>query len=153
MKLVELTNQQFDEYAKYHPLNNYCQTSKYALIMSEYGFSYDYIGYVDDNNNILAATLILTKRIANRTKYGYAPKGFLINYYDQELLKDFLNQIRKHYKKQNFVFIKFNPEIIIGETNKGNRYIMSYNGNVRIIDELKSMNVKRRLELKEFDLL
>ena len=153
MKLVELTNQQFDEYAKYHPLNNYCQTSKYALIMSEYGFSYDYIGYVDDNNNILAATLILTKRIANRTKYGYAPKGFLINYYDQELLKDFLNQIRKHYKKDNFVFIKFNPEIIIGETNKGNKYIMSYNGNVRIIDELKSMNVKRRLELKEFDLL
>lgn len=153
MKLVELSSQQFDEYAKYHPLNNYCQTSKYALIMSEYGFSYDYIGYVDDNNNILAATLILTKRIANRTKYGYAPKGFLLNYYDQELLKDFLNQIRKHYKKQNFIFIKFNPEIIIGETNKGNRYIMSYNGNVRIIDELKSMNVKRRLELKEFDLL
>ena len=153
MKLVELTNQQFDEYAKYHPLNNYCQTAKYALIMSEYGFSYDYIGYVDDNNNILAATLILTKRIANRTKYGYAPKGFLINYYDQELLKDFLTQLRKHYKKQNFVFIKFNPEIIIGETNKGNKYIMSYNGNVRIIDELKSMNVKRRLELKEFDLL
>lgn len=153
MKLVELTNQQFDEYAKYHPLNNYCQTSKYALIMSEYGFNYDYIGYVDDNNNIVAATLILTKRIANRTKYGYAPKGFLINYYDQELLKDFLNQLRKHYKRQNFIFIKFNPEIIIGETNKGNKYIMSYNGNVRIIDELKSMNVKRRLELKEFDLL
>ena len=53
MKLVELTNQQFDEYAKYHPLNNYCQTSKYALIMSEYGFNYDYIGYVDDNNKYL----------------------------------------------------------------------------------------------------
>ena len=99
MKIVELSPHQFDEYAKFHPLNNYCQTSKYAILMTGFGYSYDYIGYVDDSNNILAATMILTKKIAGRSKYGYAPKGFLVNYYDQELLKDFLYQLRKHYKK------------------------------------------------------
>lgn len=153
MKIVELTPHQFDEYAKFHPLNNYCQTTKYAILMSEYGYEYEPIGFVDDSNNILAAAMILTKRIAGRTKYGYAPKGFLINYYDQDLLREFLYQLRKYYKKQNFVFIKFNPEIIIGETDKERKFIVSYNGNVRIIDDLKSMNVKRRLELQEFDLL
>ena len=29
MEIVELTNIQFDEYAKTHPLTNYCQTSKH----------------------------------------------------------------------------------------------------------------------------
>lgn len=153
MKIVELTNAQFDEYARFHPLNNYCQTSKYALLMSEYGYNYDYIGFVDENNTIKAASLILTKKITGRTKYGYAPKGFLINYYDTNLVKDFLNQLRKYYKKRNFIFIKFNPEIIIGETDKERKFVMSYNGNVRIIDELKAMNVKRRVELQEFDLM
>lgn len=153
MKIVELTNIQFDEFARFHPLNNYCQTSKYALVMSEYGYNYEYIGYVDDNNNIRAASLILTKRITSRTKYGYAPKGFLINYYDQQLLKDFLIALRRYYKKRNFIFIKFNPEIIIGETSKEKNFQINYNGNVRLIDELKSLNVKRRLELQEFDLM
>lgn len=153
MKIVELTNIQFDEYARYHPLNNYCQTSKYALLMSEYGYSYDYIGFVDDDNKIQAASLILTKKIQGRTRYGYAPKGFLINYYDQGLLRDFLTELRKYYKKKNFIFIKFNPEIIIGETSLKQNYIVSYNGNVRIIDDLKSLNVKRRLELQEFELM
>ena len=153
MKIVELTSNQFDEFAKFHPLNNYCQSSKYALVMSEYGYSYDYIGYVDDTNVIKAASMILTKRITGRTKYGYAPKGFLINYYDQELLSNFLADLRKYYKKKNFIFIKFNPEVIIGETDEKRNFVISYNGNVRIIDNLKTMNVKRRMELQEFDLL
>lgn len=153
MRIVELTNVQFDEYAKYNPLTNYCQTSKYALLMTNYGYTYDYIGYIDDSNTIKAAALILKKRLQGKNKYGYSPKGFLINYYDKELVKNFLLDLRKYYKRENLVFIKFNPEIIIGETDKTKDYSISYNGNVNIIDELKSQNTKRRLEAKEFELL
>ena len=153
MEIVELTNIQFDEYAKTHPLTNYCQTSKYALVMTDMGYSYDYIGLVDENNQIHAASLILTKKISGNIKYGYAPKGFLINYYDKVLLKEFVTKLRKHYRKKNFIFIKFNPEINIGETSRKNNFIVSYNGNVRLIDDLKALNIKRRLELLEFELL
>lgn len=153
MKIVELSNTQFDEYAKIHPLSNYCQTSKYALVMTEYGYSYDYIGMIDEQNRIQAASLILTKRIKGNTKYGYAPKGFLVNYYNPSLLQEFLSLLTKHYKEKDFIFIKFNPEIIIGETDRKRKLVFSYNGNVRIIDDLKALNVKRRLELKEFDLM
>ena len=153
MKLIELDNAQFDLFAKQHPLNNYCQTSKYALVMSGFGYNYDYIGMVDDQNRILAASMILTKKLKGSAKYGYAPKGFLVNYYSSELLREFLTLLTQYYKKRDFVFIKFNPEIIIGETDLKNKFSMSYNGNVRLIDDLKSYNVKRRLELKEFDLM
>lgn len=153
MKIVEISNIQFDEYAKTHPFTNYCQTTKYALVMGDMGYNYDYIGFVDDNNTIHAATLILTKKITTNVKYGYAPKGFLINYNDKELLVDFVNQLKKYYLKKYFVFIKFNPEIVIGETNKKNNYVVSYNGNVRLIDDFKSLNIKRRIELEEFELM
>lgn len=153
MKIVELSNIEFDEYAKAHPLSNYCEASKYALVMTDYGYSYDYIGMIDDSNRIQAAALILTKGIKGNIKYGYSPKGFLINYYDKELLKTFLELLTDYYKKKDFIFIKFNPEIIIGETTLNNKLVMNYNGNVRIIDDLKAYNVKRRVELKEFNLM
>ena len=153
MKIVELSNTQFDEFANMHPLSSYCETSKYALVMTDYGYSYDYIGMIDDQNRIVAATLVLTKKIKGNIKYGYSPKGFLVNYYSKDMLRAFISLLTDHYKHQDFVFIKFNPEIIIGETSIYNKLIMNYNGNVRIIDELKAFNIKRRLELKEFDLM
>ena len=72
MKIMELTQQQFDEYSKYNPSTNYCQTSKYALIMTNYGYTYDFIGYVDDEKHVQAASLILTKRLQGHNYYGYA---------------------------------------------------------------------------------
>ena len=152
MKVVSLTPQQFHEFASTHPLNNYMQTQKYALVMADYGYSYDFIGYAD-GGTIVAATLLLSKTITGKTKYGYAPKGFLVNYYDENVVKNFLKDLREYYFRQDYVFIKFNPEIIIGNTDKAHKYQMTYNGNVRIIDVLKELNVKRRLEIKEFDLI
>ena len=90
-------------------------------------------------NQIRVAMKTIGHPIVGDYKYGYAPRGFLINYYDTNLVKDFLNQLRKYYKKRNFIFIKFNPEIIIGETDKERKFVISYNGNVRIIDELKAI--------------
>ena len=79
MKICELTIQAFTEYAKNSPLRNYMQTEEYARLMGEEKYNYDYIGLVDDDNVIRAASLILWKRIGFNTRYGYAPKGFLIN--------------------------------------------------------------------------
>jgi len=153
MKIVELKREQFDEFAKYNQLTNYCQTTKYAIFMTNYGYEYDYIGYIDDNSNIVAAALILTKVLEGRTKYGYAPKGFLLNYFNKDLVKSFFTDLKKFYKRNGFVFIKFNPEILIGRTDKAHKFQMGYSANTAIMDDFKKLNVKRRIELKEFDLL
>lgn len=152
MKIVSLSPKQFQDFVSAHPLNSYMQTHKYALVMAEDGYTYDFIGYTD-NDELVAATIILSKVINGNTKYGYAPKGFLINYYDETILKAFLKDIKEYYLKQDYIFIKFNPEIIIGQTSKDQKYQITYNGNVRIIDILKDLDVKRRIELKDFDLL
>ena len=145
MRIVELTIPQFDNYASNHPLGNYYQSSNYALLMAENGFEYDLIGYLDDNNQIKAATLILYKKISMFSKYGYAPKGFLIDYYDLNLLKNFTNDLKEYYKHKGFAFIKINPEIAIGEINKKTHEI-TYNSNIRIKDYLLQMDY---LKLKD----
>ena len=65
MRIVELTGAQFDDYASRSNLNNFYQTSKYAILMSNHGYNYDLIGYVDETNGnkIYAATVVLNKSI------------------------------------------------------------------------------------------
>lgn len=142
MKLKNLSIFEFDEYAKNHPLGSYHQSSSYALLMSEQGFEYDLLGFVDENNNIHAASLILYKKLGIFNRYGYAPKGFLIDYFDTNLLKEFTKALKKHYYNKNFAFIKINPEISIGTVDYKHK-LVTYNKNQIIDSTLRGLNCRK----------
>lgn len=142
MKLKNLSIFEFDDYSKNHPLGSYHQSSSYALMMSEQGFEYDLLGFVDDNGTIHAASLILYKKLGMFNRYGYAPKGFLIDYYDVNLLKDFTKALKKYYYKKNFAFIKINPEISIGTVDYKHK-LVTYNKNQIIDSTLRGLNCRK----------
>lgn len=139
MILKELNINEFNKFAVIHPLSNLYQTQEYALVMSELGFEYEFIGLYDDKK-LKAASLILYKNIGNY-KYGYAPKGFLIDYFDSQLLKVFTEEIRKYYLSRNFAFIKINPNIQIGKIN--NQKFLVRNENYLITDNLKTLGYNK----------
>lgn len=124
---------EFDNFANTHPLRTYQQSTNYAMLMVEKGYDYDLIGYVDEKDNIVAASLIVIKKIGTINKYGYAPKGFLIDYYNKDLLKSFIEDLKKYYYKKNISFIKINPDIAIGEVKDKE---IEYNQNALIKDTL-----------------
>ncbi len=148
MKLKTLNIFEFDEFSKNHPMGTYHQTSSYGMLMSENKYDYDLIGMVDDDGNILAASLILIKRIGFFFQYGYAPKGFLIDYTNKDLLKTFCELLKKKYYRKNLAFIKINPEISIGIL-KDNK--IEYNENKIIIDILESIGFKKLPDNKFFE--
>ena len=143
MNLKEITLFEFDEFAKNHPLNNYYQTSNYAILMAEEGYSYDFIGYYN-NNEMIAGGLILYKKIDFNLYFGYCPKGFLIDYSDEILLKSFTEDLKKYYQKKHFVYIKINPEIAIGEVKQVDHdiYECTYNNNIKLISNLTNNGYK-----------
>lgn len=126
MEIRKINEQQFIDFAEKHPLRNYQQTPMYAKYMESKGYNFEYIGLFD-NNNLIAASLILFKKLGFINKYGYAPKGFLIDYYNNQLVFEFQKLLIKFYHKRNFSFIKFNPEIAIGEINTNNKFIPNAN--------------------------
>lgn len=139
MKIKEISFLQFDAFANNHNLSSYHQSSQYALLMSNHGYDYDYIGYIDQEDNIIAASLILYKKIGLRDYYGYAPKGFLIDYANTELIENFTRDLKEYYRAKNFTFIKINPEIAIGEITF-NPLQVKYNQNVLIRNTLKKLD-------------
>ena len=61
MKIVKLSASQFDKFAETHRYRNYFQSSMYANVMVKFGYHTKFIGFVNDQNNLIGATLIIYK--------------------------------------------------------------------------------------------
>ena len=142
MQIKEINEIEFDNFASSHVLKNYYQTSYYGNLMKKFGYTPIYIG-VFDSDSIVGAALILSKYIAINIKYGYSPRGFLIDYQNTYYLEEFTKLVKKYFFKKGFAFIKINPEItlaeVISETNSKN----INNNSVKIINELERLNYKK----------
>lgn len=142
MHIKELTINEFTEYQKNHALSSFYQTINYGMLMAENSRDYDLIGYVDDDNKIYAASLIVIKSLGMKVSYGYAPRGFLIDYSNTTLLSNFTQDLKEFYSKRNVAFIKLNPEIAIGEINT-TTFETTYNVNKELIDSITSIGYKK----------
>ena len=137
MKLTLLTNMEFNDYVGKLNDATFYQSEEYARFMQENNFDYDLVGIKDSLNNVRAAALILFNNIDNKYKFGYAPRGFLIDYNDKSLVKDFAIALSKFYKNNNVAFIKINPNIIISKYNKRSNEFVN-NENIKFITYLKN---------------
>ncbi len=114
MIIKEISKDEFDLFSKSHILGSFYQTSAYGLAMNKVGYKDMYIGAYQ-GESLVAASLILYKTISINVKYGYAPRGFLVDYFDKDLFSEFTKEVRKFFSKKGFAFIKINPIITYNE--------------------------------------
>lgn len=109
MILKVLTNEEFNKFTK----NNYTslyQSSNYALTMSKQGFNCIYYGIID-GNTIYGASLILIKK-DHGFKYAFAPRGFIIDYNNELLFREFTDLLKKELKRIGVVALRVSPPVI-----------------------------------------
>lgn len=110
MELRELTNEEFETFINKFNESSIFQSCEYAFVMNNQAHESLYLGLYDENDELCAASLILIEKL-NSFKYAYAPRGFLIDYKDKELLTSFTNEVKKYLKKKNVIAIKISPII------------------------------------------
>lgn len=76
-----------------------------------------YLGLVNEKDEILAATLLLQKHLPLNYCYFYAPRGYVIDYEDNDLLKIMTEKVVEFCKEKKAIFIKIDPDIIIKKYN------------------------------------
>lgn len=144
MEVKELSKEEFDNLFKKHILGSFYQTSAYGTLMSKYDYSDLYIGIYEEDK-LIGGSLILTKTISLNVKYGYAPRGFLLDYFNESSLKEITKVLRKYFSKKGYAFIKINPIITYSEafpeTNTKNINEMS----VKLISNLED-NLYKKLK-------
>lgn len=137
MHIIELTELQFKNYSNLHSKKNYRQSVEYANLEATKGYKKLYLGLSDNQDNIHAATLILEKKLSGKSKYGYIPSGYLINFYNFELLEIFTNELKDYLKKQNYIFLRITP--LINYQVYNSNFILKEN-NSGIINNFKRLN-------------
>ena len=131
MYIKELTNEEFKLFSDRFNIKSIYQTVEYGLVMQTQGFDCEFLGLVDDDNQIIAASLILIEHLS-KFKYAYAPRGFLIDYNNKDLLEKFTKLIKSYLGKKGVMAIKISPMIIKSIYDKRNNILTknSYFGNM-----------------------
>lgn len=140
MKIVKLNSAQFDKFATSHRYRNYFQTSMYANVMSKFGYRSQYLGIVNEQNQLIGATLIIYKEVFMKNKLAYAPRGILFNYENEANVQELTLKLKKVLGKQGFMLLRIDPYIPL-TIRDSDGTIMNFNnkGN-SIIDNLKKNN-------------
>lgn len=123
MKIKQLTNEEFTLFANKYNIKSIYQTEEYAFIMNKQNFESIFLGLVD-NEVIVAASMFLIEKLKG-FKYSYAPRGFLIDYNNETLLKEFTNGVKSFLGKLNVIAVKINPGIIKNIYNSDKKVIYS----------------------------
>lgn len=110
MYMRELTNEEFGNLCTTYQEQSIYQSVEYAHVMNKEKFDSMYIGLID-NDHIIAGSLLLIEKIGH-FKYAYAPKGFLLDYLNPNLVNIFTQELKKFLGKKNIVAVKLCPMII-----------------------------------------
>ena len=136
MEIVELTELQFKNYSNMHSRKNYKQSIEYAKLEETKGYKKLFLGLVDEQSNVHAATLILEKNLNGKYKYGYVPNGYLLNFFNINLLEIFTRELKEYLKKLNYIYIRLTP--MMNYQIYDSNLILKENNNA-IIHELKKL--------------
>ncbi|MBR2828140.1 MAG: peptidoglycan bridge formation glycyltransferase FemA/FemB family protein, partial [Bacilli bacterium] len=137
MKIVKLSKEQFDTFAESHRYRNYYQSSMYARVMSKFGYKTQFLGILNNDNQLMGATLILYREVFMTSKIAYAPRGILFNYEKEEDVKELAVKLKKVLGKQGIMLLRIDPYIPLTiRENKGNILNFNNKGNM-IIENLK----------------
>ena len=110
MEFVELSEKEFLNYSKKSPYTSFYQMPEWAKVKKTNGWNSYFVG-LKDKNKIVAATLLLSKKIKMFKTMFYAPRGFLLDYNNLDLLKEFTEKIKEFIKSKDALFLKINPYV------------------------------------------
>lgn len=136
MEFVNLTEEEFRNFSKNHEYTSFFQTIPWGKSKEKVGWKMHLVG-VKEKNKVLAATLVLEKSLIKSIKLFYSPRGFLIDYRNDELLTFFVDNLKKFAKKHKALFIKIDPYVENYERdNDGNIVEGGYSNNdiIAILD-------------------
>ena len=117
MKLVEITSKEFDLLVKAEPFASFYQSSDYADYLKSKNSIPIYIKYVNSLGNCVSLSMFLLKKEALITsRYtAYAPFGFLTNFYDEDELVAFNDELKAFLKTKKVNKIVISPNLKMDE--------------------------------------
>jgi len=139
MEFIEnIEEKEYEKFVKKHQKSHFMQSYYFGTIMKKKNFKPNYVG-MKENGKLVAAALILEKRLIKKYCYFYSPRGFIIDFNNEELLSEFTKHLKKFMKKKHAIFLKIDPDL--------KRHDLDADGNI-LSDENPVINTLKNLSYK-----
>ena len=101
-----------------------------------------YVGMEDNDGNLIASCLILLRKTPFGFSYGYAPRGFVLDYNNKEVIRKFTNYLKQYMKDNKIIYIKFDPDIKYQDIDDDGNKIDGGENNYELYNYMLSLGYK-----------
>lgn len=104
---THITSEEHDTFVTQHPYCNLLQSSKWANIKNNWDHAI--VGVKDEQKNLVASCLVLIKPLPLGFTMFYTPRGPILDFKNEKLVRFFFDGLKKFAKKHHCLFIKLDP--------------------------------------------
>lgn len=141
MKFVtQIDEKRYTAFNESHPNGHALQSTEWGAFKSVGEWTKELVGLENDEGDLVAGAMLLRRKLPGLPRYIlYAPRGYVLDYTDIQLVKIFTQEMKKHAKKTRAIFIKIDPCIIYKERTIDGDIREDGINNTKLIEELKTM--------------
>ena len=142
MQFTELTEKEYRNFWENHPLKTFLSSPEIGKLRENEGWTKHFVG-LKKNNNLVAATMLVSKK-RRLSKYEfYSPRGFLMDFNDEKILDTFVKEIKNYVKKKNGYVLRIDPYIINKERDIDGNIVQGGIDNTKIIKKIEKLGFKK----------
>lgn len=142
MKFQEITEKEYEIFWEKHPLKTFLSSPKISKLREKNGWTTYYVG-VFKENKLSAATMLLShKRHFGKYEF-YSPRGYLLDFKDEELLDYFTKEIKRFIKEKKGYILRIDPYVHYKERDIDGNIVENGIDNSDIVYHLLKLGYKK----------
>lgn len=142
MEFTILKEKEFKEFSKISNQASFMQTVENAHLKEDYLKSkVHYVGVRDKKKIVAGAMILEDKTIFNQKKF-YAPRGLLVDYHNQELLKFFTENLKKYIKSCGGFILTIDPNVVYRVRSSDGEILEEETADDETVNNLKSLGYR-----------
>ena len=103
-----------------------------------------YFGVENDKGDLIASVMMIKTNLLFGYSYMYAPRGFILDYSNKELIKFFSDELKNYFKKHKILYMVINPAIMYQELDNNANIIENGKNNYDLYNYLLSIGYKHK---------
>lgn len=149
MEFIELSEKEYRKYWENHPLKSFLSSPEIGKLRKKNGWNVTYLGLKEDNNLVAATLLVSKKRHFNRLEF-YAPRGFLLDFNDEKILSVFTKKIRDYIKKKKGYILRIDPYVLYQQRDLDGEVVEKGWNNKKSVQNLEKLGYKK-VQIKDME--